>query len=140
MARRSGQQGFSVFLGLVLLFLSLFVLLGAGFGIPCMEWLQSLSTGFFWPVLVAQLPYFLLGLGMGLLADVRAERSLYLWLFLLFLFLALFLNANAYWSWIPHWTGYWKQGGGFLALLLGFFFLLCARYYTLQVRIQSRRG
>lgn len=138
MASRIAQKGFSVFLGLVLLFVSLLFLVGPVFGFVYSDWLQGLTSGRFWPVVLAELPYFMLGLGMGLLADVRAERSLYLWLFLMFLFLVLFLHANTYWGWFPAWMGFWQQGGGFFSLLLGFFFLLCARYYTLRVSIQSR--
>lgn len=135
---RQNQVGFSVFIGLVLMFASLFLLAWPGVTGEEAGFFAYQPLGSLWGFWGWQGLYFTLGLGMGLLAAARAERALYLWLFLLFFLIVLFCNLNEAYLWSALWQMAWHRIAGLFALLLGFFFILCARYYTLQISIRSR--
>lgn len=152
MAARSSHRGASVFIGLVLMFFALIVLgwpqvwpalhesrawAGASSSpLAVIDWAAVRAV--FAPFLGWQGIYLLLGVGMGLLAGTRAERSLYLGLFLLFLVICVFCNLNVFYGWIAFWAGAWSRVAGLFCLLLGFFLVLCARYYTVRITVRNR--
>lgn len=131
------KLGFITFLGVVFIFLPLFILTTDTWSAK--STLEALvSRGGWQTVIFWQFIHFLLGCGLALLAQPTGERSLYFVLFVLFLFTAVLFNLNAVYGWGLSFLFELRRILGVLNVVFGFFSVMFTRCYT--VRITAKRS